>query len=491
MKTIKKDNPDNKSQSLNTQRLLRDSQVYTPDVHELVDTVMEKIMALYNEKWWNKNEISVDADTDELFQLLWKEYLRNLVLETYKKLSSFTAWQEGEVYKIDLWFKKLLLVKKRLRPGSSNEFELHKTVYEIAKNSDSWVKVPVPIDSFIDWENELILMEYINWKTLYNIVWQSIVKDVLFKKIERHTKNNRDWSLINNFNSYKEKYLIDWKIDFENDSICEEWVLELLFIMFQSWLIKENPWTITFDKWKKSYPVMEKIYKENFSKAMIFDTEEQKNDTVKKIRQFLDEIHKEWFYHRDLWWNPRNIMFEKIDNEYKVTIIDFWKSEKLSPWSKFSDFDQFSWGQYDNDNDVVLLLNSLEIEKEETTDVTTDITNNITWKANKVWLEITQDYLESNYDFLKNRNNTLKKLLNDLIDWKNKNHWSYIYFKNKLDEFESKSTEKWKKELFLMIQSLTKKEKTDLLSFISNYLKESKSSNKHKYAKLYYDYINA
>lgn len=42
-----------------------------------------------------------------------------------------------------------------------------------------------------------------------------------------------------------------------------------------------------------------------------------------------------------------------------------------------------------------------------------------------------------------------------------------------------------------MIQSLTKKEKTDLLSFISNYLKESKSSNKHRYAKLYYDYINA
>ncbi|NDK09013.1 hypothetical protein EOM39_07295, partial [Candidatus Gracilibacteria bacterium] len=347
-----------------------------------------------------------------------------------------------------------------MRPGSSNEFELHKTVYEIAKNSDSGVKVPVPIDSFIDGENELILMEYINGKTLYNIVWQSIVKDVLFKKIERHTKNNRDGSLINNFNSYKEKYLIDGKIDFENDSICEEGVLELLFIMFQSGLIKENPGTITFDKGKKSYPVMEKIYKENFSKAMIFDTEEQKNDTVKKIRQFIDEIHKEGFYHRDLGGNPRNIMFEKIKNEYKVTVIDFGKSEKLSPGSKFSDFDQFSGGQYDNDNDVVLLLNSLEIEKEETTNVTTDITTNITGKANKVGLEITQDYLESNYDFLKNRNNTLKKLLNDLIDGKNKNHGSYIYFKNKLDEFESKSTEKGKKELFLMIQSLTKKEKT-------------------------------
>lgn len=95
MKTLKKDSPDKKTHSIDTQSILKDSQVYTPDVHELVDTVMDKIMALYNEKWWNKNEISVDADTDELFQLLWKEYLRNLVLETYKKLSSFTAWQEG------------------------------------------------------------------------------------------------------------------------------------------------------------------------------------------------------------------------------------------------------------------------------------------------------------------------------------------------------------------------------------------------------------
>lgn len=488
---LKKDTTNTKITSLHSQNILSDSKVYAADVHELVDAVMTQIIAIKDKSKWEKNQTE-DDDNYELFQLLWKEYLRKLVLETYKNLTSFTAWQEGEVYVLNfLWFKKLLLLKKRLRPGISNEFDLHKTVYDITKNSTSWVKVPVPIDCFVDWQNELILMEFVNWKTLYNLVWPSIIKNVLFKDIEKNIKSKGDWALASNYKSYKERYLKNWTIDFENDSICEEWVQELLFIMFQSGLIKENPWTVTYDKWKKSFPVMEKVYKDNFSKANIFDSEEQKNDTIKNIRQFLDEIHKEGFFHRDLWWNPRNIMFEKVWDRYKVTVIDFWKSEKLSPWSKFSDFDQLSWGRYDNDNDIVSLLNSLEIEKEETNGVTNDISKDIIAKANKVWLELSQDYLENHYDFLSKRNNTIRKFFNELIEWKNKNFWNYIFIKNKLDEFELKSTEKWKKELFIMIHSLSKKEKKELLEYLKNYLSESKSSNKYKYAKLFIEYINA
>ncbi len=479
--------------SLISQNFFRESTIYAPDVHELVDHVMTQIISLQKKSKWPENEVPEDKDNEELFQLLWKEYLRNLVLETYKKLSSFTAWQEGEVYKIDLWFKKLLLLKKRLRHGSSNEFELHKTIYQITKKSNSQVKVPVPIDSFIDWENELILMEYVNWKTLYNLVWQSIIQNILLRNIAKYIKNNADWVLISNIKWYNEKYLIDWKIDFENDSICEEWVLELLYIMYQSWIIKDNPWSITYNKWKKSYPILEKIYKDNFLKATIFDSIKQKENTIKDIKHFLDEIHNQWFFHRDLWWNPRNIMLEKIWDEYNITIIDFWKSEKLSPWAKSSYYDQFSWAYYDEDNGIVTSLNSLEIEKEETSksSVSEDITWDIILKATNIWLELTQDFLENNYNFLKNRNSTIKKLYNDLIEWKNKNHWSYIFLKNKLDIFESSSTDKWKKELFIMIHSLTQKEKNKLSEYFNNFLTESKSSKKYKYAKLFIDYINA
>lgn len=465
---------------------------HDPEIHRLIETVIDHIKTVFNNQW-NQNELDIDPDTYDLFQLLWKEYLRKLVIEEYKKWKAFTAWQEWEVYQIDLRFKKFLLLKRRLTAWAKNEFDLHKIAFDISKKSKSWVKVPVPMDCFVEWNDELILMEFINWKTLYNLVWQSIVEDVLIKEVQKNINRTNNNRLQSKLDEYKSTHIQNWKINFENDTICEEWVLEILFMMYESWIIKENPWTIAHVRWKKVYTVLEDVYKKNFEKVNIFKNVEQKKAVTNSLRIFLNEMHKEWFYHRDLWWNPRNIILEFKWDNIDTTVIDFGKSEKLSPWAKSLYFDELYWADFDKDNEIISMINNIwsSIQTQEINNETPDDKGieKLISKAKKAWLDISEDYITENLNFIKKRNLTIKKYFQELLDWKNINKWNHIFLKTKMNDFEEKSTSKSKIDLFITIFTLTNEEKQNLKDYLQQFLWGSKNTNKYKYAKLFMDYL--
>ena len=133
----------------------------------VIDEVSKAVLMVIS---WEKLDASTPKEDIDLLQELWKIYLREKVLNNYKNLTSFTAWQEWEVYKIDLWFWDLLLLKRRFNSGAEKEYELQEIVYDLSKKSSSWIKVPKPIDCFNNKEDEFILMEFIKWKTLYTMI---------------------------------------------------------------------------------------------------------------------------------------------------------------------------------------------------------------------------------------------------------------------------------------------------------------------------------
>lgn len=477
----------------NTKNFLVTKEVISPNKKptSLKERVLDEVTNLVSMILsWVKLDSSIPVEEIDVLKELWRKQLREMILENYKNLTSFTAWQEWEVYKINLWFKDILLLKRRFNSGAENEFALQEIAYKFSKKSTSWVKVPEPIDCFNNWVDEFILMEYIKWKTLYTMIWQSIVEDILIKDIQKSINKNNDFSLLSELDQYKIQYGKEWKIDFENDSECERAVRELLFIMFARWLIKDNPGEALIDnRWRRTYKLLEKLYKQNFTKVSLFD-ENQKKSITTSLRKFLNNIHEEWLYHRDLWGNPRNIMFEKKWDNFEVTVIDFGKAEKLAPGSKSLYFDQLSWADYDNDNYIITMINSITWPEEEIEEEVKELDiKDILSKSIALWLDLTEYDIKSNINFLIKRKYAIKSYFDELINWKNTGHWRYIFLKNNLDEFEEKSTRKWKNELFITICVLTPDERKQLENYVKPYLSNPKNTKKHKYAELFLEYI--
>lgn len=67
---------------------------------------------------------------------------------------------------------------------------------------------------------------------------------------------------------------------------------------------------------------------------------QQSRDYIRHIKRFLDKMHKQGFYHRDLGANIRNIMF---GHDGKVYVIDFGFTKKIDtsltadPYMDFDD----------------------------------------------------------------------------------------------------------------------------------------------------------
>lgn len=415
------------------------------------------------------------------------------ILEEISKTQPLTNWQEWEIFKINIDKKQYIIAKKRFDMKSKEEFDLHKEAYKISKSSKSGIKVPEVFYEFHDEKNWYIIMEYIEWKTLYTLIWQEIINTKLIPLINKKLLNSN-----NENNRYKEleKTTINWNIELSDDSKAEKTIMEIAEIMYEIWLIYNYPNTSIKDQNKphiKKYLELEKLYSKYVDNILVFDEKNWK-EIKNNLKQFLDTLHKSWFYHRDIWWNPRNIMFKKNWNNIETYIIDFWMSLKINNSNFDYDYqDQISWWRYDNDNYLItkiakLTWNKTEKEEKKINEIETEKII-LSWK--KVWLEITEREVSANLNF---KNLNLDNVLSDFISWKDSKYNWFIYLTNKpwnsCFKQKEESTIRWKRKLFILI-NIIDKEKVEILNTkVNEYLKMWKNTREYKYATIFKEYIN-
>lgn len=196
----------------------------------------------------------------------------------------FDSWNEWIVYKVPVkinWsIHYFLVAKKRFDKNISIEYDNHKRLSKILDSKLDFkelVDIPKLYGQFQDatQDEAYIIMDYIQGKTLFaklveKVCWVSVEND---KQAE---KNLRDF--------------IEQKTGF----IYPEYVD--LYLYLKQYIIKNQIKIFTY------------------------------NDGIKfkyALKQFINHINKNGFYHRDIGNNWRNII---IWDDNKIYIIDFWQS---------------------------------------------------------------------------------------------------------------------------------------------------------------------
>jgi hypothetical protein len=209
----------------------------------------------------------------------------------------------------------------------------------------------------------------------------------------------------------------------------------------------------------------------------------------KKIKNMLDFMHDKWFYHRDLWWNTRNIMFKEEDGETIPYLIDFWHSITWATWSEVYE-SHFDWWSYVDDNYIVTKIRHLSWEKKaRQVNESLNDSKNIIDMWNRNWLDIQKQDIE----FCEKMKNVFKPhiLIDDFISWNSQRYNWWINFKDKTDE-QINANKEWKKRLFILISILSPEDKEKLSSKINEILETNprKNTKKYYYANLFWEYIN-
>ncbi len=224
-----------------------------------------------------------------VFENLDKQKVTDYVIKQVinHKVSMLTFWKQGEIFKVALpyeWWKKYFLVAKKKKDVSDEKYDLRKEfhlqqfVYESV--SHPHIKVPelFGYQELPDGE-QFIVMEFIPGQTLYTLLLNKVTEK---NKPERApAKNDReaDKNIVKIFGLETAKYMLS--------------------------KIETTPY----------------IYSK--TKSMKLFTQEQAKNIKKHLTEFLDDMHKKWVYHRDLWGSLRNIM---LCPDGKIYIIDFWKA---------------------------------------------------------------------------------------------------------------------------------------------------------------------
>lgn len=196
-----------------------------------------------------------------------------------------SKWSEWVIFKVRIQdeegnFKEYIAAKKRYDNDPDNEWKIHKKVEDIIKEKmpDSIVKVPelkavITLGSL----EKFIIMEFVNGKTLYQLELEEI-----FKR----------WNIPTG--------------EIQSDMEAEGLLFKMLNL---------NPMS------KKDSEQTQKRYYQEMKMIKLFNPEQWKK-FKDELKKFLQEMHKEWIFHRD-GSNPRNIMIHEDGSLY---VIDFWKS---------------------------------------------------------------------------------------------------------------------------------------------------------------------
>lgn len=438
----------------------------------------------------SKNDIEIDESINKvkLAIEIAPENFKNFILNEISNNQALTNWQEWEIYKIKLENKNYIIAKKRFDNNSQIETELQNYAFKLSKESKSWVKVPEIFYEFSDWNNGYIVMEYIEWKTLYTIIWEEMVNSQLIPLISKLVdKKVNNWEIIykkylGEINEFKKLYWNWNKIVFNNDYESQSAMRTICWILYDLWYIDWNFDSYTVNKIsnERYYWVEQKLLNDFLSKIQIFD-EDDKEIIVNKIKIFLDDIHKKWFYHRDLWKNFRNIMINWTD----VTIIDFWRSVT----NMWPNFDYEKW-HYTKDNDIIANINRTNKDKKEEKNTLNIDYSELIEKWKNLGLNITEKdiILHSNF-----KNLNIEKVLDDFINLKDNSYDWFIYLSSKVwgkdFDFKNRSTNKWKTKLFILINLLDNDKIESLKNKIDLYSQESSKSKKRRYAELFKSYI--
>ncbi len=220
----------------------------------------------------------------------------------------FTKGSEWVVYKvpvkIDNHVQYFLIAKKRYDDNTESEYQKHRHILRIMDKKDSLlenkdtkkldeikdeIKIPKLYGHWQapDGENEIkyIVMDYVQGKTLFTLAAEELT----------------------------------W-YEFTDDTDAIKTTKQYAYETEMLDLIQDG----------EVYNYLKKKITDN--KIKIFDEKEWINKK-QSIKIFLQHIHNNWFYHRDLGDNLRNIM---IWEDGKIHIIDFGKSKIIEDQSKHS-----------------------------------------------------------------------------------------------------------------------------------------------------------
>lgn len=246
---------------------------------------------------WHEIYLNLPSDVDKNTLL---KSIEMAVDEIHKK-DIYASWSEWDIYRISLkdkkWgFREFKVAKKRLDNNPDNEYSLQMRIQSLVHDWD-----PVQIPKLIwvledDEKNNYIIMEFIKWKTLYHKIAEWIIESKA-KQIEA----SAIWKTETEKNiAYQEAFNLRNEIkSAQSDSDVDH-----IFLKWYQYDSKKT--TEAFDR-------------EKF-KVQIFWSEEWKK-IKNELWAFIEKLHKNWFYHRDL--HEKNIIFW---DDGKIYVIDFWKS---------------------------------------------------------------------------------------------------------------------------------------------------------------------
>lgn len=275
----------------------------------------------------SKDTNSNKADSQGVFH---KEILQNFVIEQQDIVSIWPAelvqilqWvtpankltfgSEGEIYRVPVLLpdhktKYYLVAKKRYDNDVKHEYKHHKDTLSILEKSQyTQVWVPKLYGKFeaID-GSELLVMEYIRWKTLYAKVIEAYLATFLqwhnYEKIRINNDKDAEQILVNYFRTDKVKEIIDTV------------VYDPLYYTNEKNIVKESE---NFGHTVKKHKVWLSLFEADAGQKI-----------VQALEWFFKILHQNGIYHRDIWANLRNII---IDKDNKPYIIDFGKSTKIDP----------------------------------------------------------------------------------------------------------------------------------------------------------------
>ncbi len=290
------------------------------------------------------------------------------ILEELKQCKPFTAWLEWEVYKIRLWEKHIIVVKKRFKFDNNNEFNLHRealrALWRSGISPTTLVSIPKLYGKFDSSkkdegdtpDNSYIIMEYIPGKTIYNLMCASIV-DYWLKKSKEDPRIREAFEFmrpsapshvelhpIPRWLNILSRHEIETGISFANDSEAEKYMEWVYAILLEKKVIS---YTKTWEKHRifddiKNVPVFQKV-----EFALL----------KSQLSDFLQKMHAQWFYHRDIAENPRNLM---LWDDGRIYLIDFWRSKLVSPGSSEDVYSDWQTdGVYTNDNHLISYISRL------------------------------------------------------------------------------------------------------------------------------------
>lgn len=358
----------------------------------------------------SQREIVINFNDRTITRERFNEIIQKVIdsIDALDKAQIYASWSEGDIFLINVlgndWeMKQLLVAKKRFDNNSSNEYSLHERIGGLVLD---WDPVQVPKLWWIfesKWYN-YIVMDFIKWKTLYHKIAEWII-EAKAKQIEASAAWKTE---IEKNIAYQEAYNLRNRIksaksDSDVDHIFLEWY------QYDSKKADES-----FDR--------EKL------KVQIFWSEEWKK-IKKELWDFIEKIHKAWFYHRDL--HEKNIIFW---DDGKIYVIDFWKAFFKDPkeW-KPSDTEVYvvdMWEQewvYVRDWEILGIISKITKTKDD-----------------EEWEELAKQMIEETkkltkgamvielVDFKKIKS---KKILNRI----KKYFWSYEQLKKKVEK-----EDKWK-----------------------------------------------